>query len=271
MTSYICKLKNGLVPATVIARPSKVNKSPYLADIVLEGSEEQVMAHTPALGCCGLVAPGRKVWVSLREGPGVSKYVIYCAEEEAQEEDDRTIIGIHPTISNTIVYKMLVKEIILPEVYELETEVTYGNCRFDIAGMQADGRKVFIEVKCAPIADIVDCMPCYRLLKLIAAKVAGTKKFAIFPHGNNRKEGTVSPRALKHVTTMTEIVERSEARCIVIYITQRTDCHAIKISELDPQYRDAVLHASKVGVEFMGISVQWIGSEIHYYNTLLVI
>lgn len=259
-------MKNGLVRATVIARPSKVNKSPYLADIIVEGSEEQVMAHTPALGCCGLVGPGRTVWVSLREGTGVSKYVIYCAEE-----DDGTIIGIHPTISNTIIYKMLTKEMILPEIYELETEVTYGSSRFDIAGIEAGGRKVFIEIKCAPIADIVDCMPRYRLLQLISAKAAQTKKFAIFPHGNNRKEGTISPRALKHITTMTEMVERSEARCIVIYVTQRTDCHAIKISELDPKYRDAVLHASEIGVEFMGISVQWIGSEIYYFNTIPVI
>ncbi len=267
MAQYICKIKNGLLPATVIARPSKVNKSPYLADIVLEGSEEQVMAHTPALGCCGLIAPGRKVWVSAREGAGVSKYVIYCAEDEG----GLCPIGVHPTISNKIVYKMLTKEIILPEVYELETEVTYKNCRFDIAGVQADGKKVFIEVKCAPIADIVDCMPRYRLLQLIAAKAAGTEKFAIFPHGNNRKEGTVSPRALKHVNTMTEMVENSEARCIVIYVTQRTDCHAIKISELDPKYREAVLTAADKGVEFMGISVGWTGSEIYFHNHLPVI
>ncbi len=267
MAQYICKIKNGLLPATVIARPSKVNKSPYLADIVLEGSEEQVMAHTPALGCCGLIAPGRKVWVSAREGTGVSKYTIYCAEDEGGQ----SIIGVHPTISNKIVYKMLTKEIILPEVYELETEVTYGDCRFDIAGVQADGKKVFIEVKCAPIADIVDCMPRYRLLQLIAAKAAGTEKFAIFPHGNNRKEGTVSPRALKHVNIMTKMVENSEARCIVIYVTQRTDCHAIKISELDPKYREAVLTAADKGVEFMGISVGWTGSEIYFHNHLPVI
>ncbi len=265
MSNYICKLKSNLIPAKVIARPSKVNKSPYLADIIIEGEDEEEMAHTPALGCCGLVAPGRRVWVAPRDGAqGVSKYVIYCAEEEGQ------IIGIHPTISNTIVYKMLVKEMIFPEIYELETEVTHGDCRFDIAGM-CGNKRVYIEVKCAPIGDIVDCMPRYRLLQLIGAKAAGTKKFAIFPHGNSRKEGTISPRALKHIETMKTIVESGEARCIVVYVTQRTDCHAIKISELDPKYREAVLSASEAGVELMGLAIQWDGSNIYYHGAIPVI
>ena len=42
-----------LYPATVVNRPSKTIKSPYLADIKLEGSEDIYMCHTPSLGCMG--------------------------------------------------------------------------------------------------------------------------------------------------------------------------------------------------------------------------
>lgn len=55
-----------LFKALVLNHPSKVCKSPYLADIKVfdnkdEIIEENVMAHTPALGCGGLVKQG--AWV----------------------------------------------------------------------------------------------------------------------------------------------------------------------------------------------------------------
>ena len=47
-----------LIKATVVNRPSKTIKSPYVADIKLEDGTT-AMCHTPGLGCCGLVATGR--------------------------------------------------------------------------------------------------------------------------------------------------------------------------------------------------------------------
>lgn len=51
------KLYKGLV----LSRPSKICKSPYLADVKIYDDldniiEENVMAHSPALGCCGLIS-----------------------------------------------------------------------------------------------------------------------------------------------------------------------------------------------------------------------
>ena len=47
----------------VINRPSKSIKSPYVADIRLEDGSH-ALCHTPGLGCCGLVAPGKHIYVS---------------------------------------------------------------------------------------------------------------------------------------------------------------------------------------------------------------
>ena len=68
----------GLVRATVVKRPSKTCKSPYVADIILHGIHENesesesnndelntVMAHAPALGCNGLCDKDAVVFVSL--------------------------------------------------------------------------------------------------------------------------------------------------------------------------------------------------------------
>ncbi len=237
-----------LVRATVIARPSKVVKSPYLADIRVEDTGETCMAHTPALGCCGYVAEDKKVWISPRpSSEGASKYIIFMAETISGE-----IIGIHPTVANAIVYNLFKERIIFPEVTSEDVEVTHGTCRFDMYGKDVDNNEVYVEVKCAPIA------------------IEGV---AIFPHGNNRKKGLVSPRALKHVECMTEIVEKvgAKTRCILLYLTMRTDCNRIQISTMDETYRDAVLKARDAGVEIVGYSIKWVGNNAIFNAELPVV
>lgn len=234
-----------VVRATVIARPSKIVKSPYLADIRVDDTGETCMAHTPALGCCGYVAEDKKVWISPRpvDSDGASKYIIFMAETMSGD-----IIGIHPTVANAIVYNMFTRRFIYPEVNIEDAEVTHGTCRFDLFG-RAAGKEVFVEVKCAPIA------------------IEGA---AIFPHGNNRKKGLISPRALKHVECMTEMVAAGK-RCILIYLTMRTDCDRIQISTMDEVYRAAVLRARSAGVEIVGYYIKWVGNKAIFGSELPVV
>ncbi len=233
--------------ATVLARPSKVVKSPYLADIRVDETGETCMAHTPALGCCGYVAENKKVWISPRPSTeGSSKYIIFMAETSSGE-----IVGIHPTVANVIVFNLFSRKFIFPEVTIKDVEFTYGDCRFDMFGKDSSGNDVFVEVKCAPIA------------------IDGA---AIFPHGNNRKKGLVSPRALKHVESMTEIINtRSKSRCILVYLTMRTDCDRIEISKLDETYRNAVLTARTAGVEIVGYNIKWVGNKAIFHSELPIV
>ncbi len=261
MATEVYRLSGGLLEAIVVARPALSPKSPYLADIMINGIE--AIAHTPALGCHGLVSAGRKVLVSPRSGEGASKYVVYCGFDE----ETGAIIGIHPTISNVIVSNIITRGLILHGLSDLRSEVTCEDCRFDFAATDC-GYPVYIEVKNVPIADIVDCKPSLRerLLGLLGSDQP-KKKMAIFPHGDKRQEGTVSERALKHVQTLKTIVSRgSGERCIMIYLTQRTDCDIIKISELDTLYRNAVLEAREAGVEVIGLSVEWTKDGVVYFN-----
>lgn len=50
--------------ASVLARPSKSIKSPYLADIRLDDSGEDALCHSPSLGCMGLISEGARVMVA---------------------------------------------------------------------------------------------------------------------------------------------------------------------------------------------------------------
>ena len=54
----IMKIEN-LVPGTVVKRPSKIIKSPYVADVIINNTE--FLAHTAALGCCGLCDVGASI------------------------------------------------------------------------------------------------------------------------------------------------------------------------------------------------------------------
>ncbi|GBG26320.1 Hypothetical Protein FCC1311_025412 [Hondaea fermentalgiana] len=51
-----------MVSGRVLARPSKRVRTPYVADVqLLDGTDSVVQAHSPSLGCAGMVSPGRIV------------------------------------------------------------------------------------------------------------------------------------------------------------------------------------------------------------------
>lgn len=57
----IFQLPDDLVVGTLQCRPSKRNRSPYVADIVLEGEERVALAHVPNLDMGGKCVPGAKL------------------------------------------------------------------------------------------------------------------------------------------------------------------------------------------------------------------
>ena len=89
-------LPKALIKATVIARPSKKVKSPYLADINIDGKE--YLCHSGALGCSGHIIAGSTVWV-LEKSPSAttttkSTHEIYLIEQTG------SLIGCHPLVAN---------------------------------------------------------------------------------------------------------------------------------------------------------------------------
>lgn len=59
MTNLLMKI-DGLTEGTIIKRPSKIIKSPYVADILTSETVE-ILGHTASLGCCGLADTGASV------------------------------------------------------------------------------------------------------------------------------------------------------------------------------------------------------------------
>ena len=68
MSQLLLKLDN-LIQGNVVKRPSKLVKSPYVADISCSTSDplETVLGHTAALGCCGLCENGSSIMMQYIE------------------------------------------------------------------------------------------------------------------------------------------------------------------------------------------------------------
>ena len=65
MDNKILLLKiDNLIKGNIIKRPSKLIKSPYVADINKENNET-ILGHCPSLGCCGLADNGTTILMAL--------------------------------------------------------------------------------------------------------------------------------------------------------------------------------------------------------------
>lgn len=280
-----------LYKAVILARPSKVCKSPYLADISVYDPndpssilEECVMAHTPALGCCGLIAPGTIVYCTKSESTkNKSKYVIHHVAGENGE-----IIGVNPMLANPIVKSLLLSGtigmysnlksdvsanlLLQSKALGVKEEVVVGDSRFDFSFTTESGKLVYCEVKNVPLADVVD-VPAKERKKMDLSSYDFSKKIAIFPDGYRKsKSEPVSERALKHVNHLREIhTTHPEIECVLIFLIQRSDVDAFKPSSLDPIYQKAVYDAMESGVHVLPLCVEWKGNECFFLKSVNVL
>ena len=235
--------------ATIISRPSKTIKSPYLADIYLENDTETIyMCHTPSLGCCGMIIPGAQVIVGKIKNGVKAQYVLYhvlCKNR---------MIGTHPLIAQKIGKAYLMEQYPSLTWYN-EKVIKTGGSRFDYVGYNNDTLEMVVECKAIPLGDIEDYDMKTRKIRGYMNDMDNTNKIAIFPDGFRKKSTEpVSPRALKHIKELAEI---NNCTRMLLFICQRNDCTRFTISKLDPIYRDAVLNAMKQGVLVKCIAVDW--------------
>lgn len=260
-----------LYKAKILARPSKVCKSPYLADITVYDEqenviEENVMAHSPALGCCGLIVSNVFVYCTKSESTkNKSKYVIHHIIQE-----NGSVIGVNPMLANPIVKSLLLNNKIteFQNIKDLQAEVTVINqqekedednkSRFDYTFTNEYGNKVYCEVKNVPLADVVDVSEKMRK-KMDLSSYDFNKKIAIFPDGYRKnKSEPVSVRALKHINHLAEIKKNEpNSECVLLFLIQRNDVVSFKPSSLDPIYQKAVYDAVEIGVKVLPVCVTW--------------
>ena len=265
---------NSLIEGNVVKRPSKLIKTPYVADILPFNSEKEVLAHTASLGCCGLADQGASILMSLiQESKTKSKksdlpdklkceYRVYLSI--IREKNTEIIVGIYPKLAEELTESALKNNLLhnLQNVkkYKRETPIYVEgkvDSRFDFTGVDSNDIPFIIEVKNVPLADYEDITAKDRKKKCYDEYDVNSK-IAYFPDGYRKKTtDTVSPRALKHIKELTLIKQESKTRCIMCYVIQRTDINRFQPSIIDPEYRDAFKEAVLAGVEIITMVIKW--------------
>ena len=267
---------DGLVDGTIVNRPSKIIKSPYVADIILPTLNTTILGHTASLGCCGLADRGAQILMA--PVPKTNKktdkisceYKVYLAV--IRERGSEIVIGMHPKLAENLAESAIKNNLLsrLQNVrgYKRETTIYVPDkvdSRFDFTGIDGNGVPFIMEVKNVPLADYEDITAKDRKNKCYDERDVNSK-VAYFPDGYRKKStDTVSPRALKHIRELTLIKRESITRCIMCYVIQRTDVECFQPSIIDPEYRAAVKEAVEAGVEIITMVVQWTkDGEAHF-------
>jgi DNA-binding sugar fermentation-stimulating protein len=262
-----------LIEGVVIKRPSKIIKTPYVADIEIVNNTEkrEILGHSASLGCCGLADTGAKVLIAPVPKTKQSKkecdkikceYRVYLSIFTEKERE--IIIGIYPKLAENLVESALNKNLFTNlrniRSYRRETPIYVENkvdSRFDFSGIDENGISFLMEVKNVPLADYEDITAKDRKKKCYD-NMDTNSKIAYFPDGYRKKStDPVSPRALKHIRELTLIKNESKTRCIMCYVVQRTDANRFQPSIIDPEYREAVKNAIECGVEIIVLVVRW--------------
>ena len=265
---------NDLIKVKIISRPSKICKTPYVADIQLQDGTI-VQAHTASLGCCGLCEKDCYVYASpilsncSQSKSKVCTYKVYLAQiyEEkiinSEKYINDQIIGIDPKLAETLVEKALINNCFptLQNIKKHRREVKLGNSRFDFAGIDNNDKYFILEVKNVPLSDFADVnyIEKKKLIKTDAFKnMKFNEKISYFPDGYRKtKGGVVSERALKHINELADITFSKIIRPIICFVIQRTDSGSFQASNIDPTYKAAFNEAVKKGVEVIILMVQW--------------
>jgi len=219
-----------LFPATVVNRPSKHIRSPYVADIVFEDGRVG-LCHSPGLGCSGLVVPGSRILVAENTVQSRTK-----TEWTAQIAiTGKELVGIHPLVTQQSALHLLHH---ISKEATWATEVKVDDSRIDYVGYLPNGKKIYVEVKTAMVK---------------------RGPVAIFPDGYRKKKtDTSSPRAVKHARILQFLATEDDTdSCHLLYIVPRTDCERLQLNPEDPQYCAAVQEATEYGVELHAFALQY--------------
>ena len=246
-----------LVRATVVKRPSASIKSPYVADVRVDGIDELMLCHSPGLGCCGLVEAGRTIYVvPSREG---SKTAWTAQVAECVDGTGTYYVGIHPMVGQSVAATYL-SNISADAVWKSEVCVGEGT-RIDYVGILPDGKKIYVEVKTAMVS--MECA------------TQRSERRVVFPEGYRKsKKEPVSPRAIKHAETLAALMSKEDtAGCVMLYVVPRDDCGGgMLVNPEDPWYATAVRGAVAAGVRTIAISFSYdVAGIVTYKGTLPVI
>ena len=290
-------LGRDLISATMICRPSKRNRSPYVADITLnEDGNRTAIAHVPNLDMGGKCVKSTEMLLTAardRKGNlvgantlgkyGTPKCEFHAKLIKVKEAENSTLndgngvfVGAHPSLGEKIAKSLLEKNLIkeLPPIVDISTQVSnICNCdmRTDFVVTHEDGTRNVIEVKQVVDTDYnSETPPPNREKCVFFEKEKPYIRSGIFPWGNSKQKGpdgekVVSARAIKHVRELTKIArgtvkdnEGKKLNATILFINNREDALQFRPnSDACPSFARYLKEAKDGGVNILCRRVIW--------------
>lgn len=217
--------KGGLVPGVLIQRYKR-----FLADVQLEDGRT-VTAHCTNTGTMKTCwEPGDRVLLEPAANPERKLKFTWLACERGPG----AWIGVDTGLPNRVVAEAARRDVLpgLPGLHSVRTEVKYGaeNSRIDVLALDAEGRKVFIEVKNATLKD---------------------GEWVRFPDA-------VTERGTKHLRELQAMV-REGHRAAIAFFVHRPDVSVFDAARtIDPAYAAELDRAAAAGVAVLPLAVRLI-------------
>lgn len=270
------QIPGDLVFATIIRRPSKQNKSPYVADINVDGRE--TLCHVPAQNCAGKCCSGAKALVRVAtkaNGKPVGANAIGGKFKMLKCEYIMQLIWFndtwtcaHPTLGEKLAYELIIQNKIpeLRPIKSFQKEVSkYYNTdmRIDIVATHDDDSKTMIEVKTPIDADTELDDKMKKITKFDKENTC-----SIFPLGKRNQIGpnkkkVVSARAIRHIHELSQVAKSKKndsnaPSAVVLFIVARADVKNFYINHWGcPILAEYVEQAKKDGVTFIARQIGW--------------
>ena len=225
--------------AKCLYRPSKICKSPYVADITVD--DEECLAHSPALGMDGYISSDKTVLVSPIENPkGLCKYSILAAYDDSKS----IYVGANPIHANKAFHEACKQNLLNDDFGAIESilpEYTHGNSRFDFFL----NNSIYVEVKSVLIEK---------------------DNIAYFPVGN-KKNGTISERANKHISELTALSKEGNM-CALVFMVLREDVNAFTPNSKDKLFCECISKAIISGLKVLVYQCKVNMEGIHFMGKL---
>lgn len=281
-----------LLEAVLVQRPSKRNRSPWVADVRLNDGRI-ALAHVPALDMGGLCVTGSKLLLKRAvDGKGrpigakaVGAYGTPKCEFIAQlvyvsEPENKNIGGCwcaaHPSLGEKLTSSLLERGLIngLPKVESIRKEVAgIAGCdmRVDFVLEHANKQASVIEVKTVLNTDYNPATPPDREECVYLGRSGEAyQRAGIFPWGRVAQVGpqgerVVSARAIKHVDELAAIArgDRKDKKGvnllpILLFMIVRPDVVSMRVNdESCPSFTKHVQAAQAAGVRILAHKVRW--------------
>ncbi|KAF7684997.1 Sugar fermentation stimulation like protein [Cucumispora dikerogammari] len=284
-----------LVQGTVLQRPSKYNKSPYVADIRLDDNCTDIIAHAPMLHLNGLIKPGTVVKMTKSKPGGKTTYAIQLVGfKEVNCDNVSTWIGAHPSLGNMVAKYLLEGNFITSalfgktgdlHIFKIQSEVSMKDENMKIRPDFVVNDKTVVEVKSCVDADYhTDTVPAYGKKSPYVAIVSGESNFddykrvGLFPVGKaNQKfeeKKVVSARSIRHLRHLSKIAEGINelgyTKSCLLIIVNRGDCSAFRVChECCPVFADEIIKAKQSGVQIVAARVSWEENGDCYFDEII--